>query len=94
MKPLEQALYALMSDLSEACWAAGWLSGTEFDIWALIVGDKDRWAFHPVDVLTDELAAIESVSTAAQAWIVWEGNEPVAVPLDDWRARYRQKRAS
>lgn len=36
-------LASLMSDLSEDCWCAGWLSGTEFALWELANAGGGLW---------------------------------------------------
>lgn len=89
MEPMQLALAQLMSDLSEECWAAGWLSRTEYDIWALIHGERESWGMATAATLQEELAAIVAVAQACGSWIVWD--KPVgtrAIPLERWVERY------
>ncbi len=88
----QRALADLMSDLSEECWCAGWLHNTEFDVWAMIVGDRDSWGMGLAEAYAPELEAIKDMADRLGVWIVWDG-DPVetdmrAVPLPEWRATY------
>jgi len=89
LEPMEVALAQLMSDLSETAYCAGWHKGTEWFVWRLLV---EGGTFGQVDVaqVATLLRAIAAVSEAADAWIVWDDvdDDPKAVPLDEWKARY------
>lgn len=87
LKPLELALAELMSSLSEDCWAAGWMSGTEDAVWELVQGTRTEWGMGPSEPRMVD--AIGAVADLANAWIVWDDDEPdgfKAVSLSDWRA--------
>jgi len=85
--PLARVLYQLMSDLSEKCWCAGWMGGTERAVWALIVGDEAGTVWSATE---DEIAAIKVISDLAGVWIVWADHDAAPVDLDQWRAYYRE----
>lgn len=82
LKPIEYALYELMSALSEASWCAGWLIGCEYTFWQLAeAADPDRrWA--------ELIAAIKALSELADRWIIWQDGGPVAVTRDQFAAMH------
>lgn len=80
---LPEVLYIIMSDLSEEYWAAGWMSGTEYDLWRVLNGETvPGWPLTP-----GEVERLRVIRDAAQCWIVYEDG-PKAVPLPEWRDRF------
>jgi hypothetical protein len=77
-------LVALMRDLSEETYSAGWLSGLEHMLWRLVQGGT-AGVFDPDDASVDLLRGL---SEQAGGWWRWDkamGGE-VFVPMAEWLA--------
>lgn len=96
----EQRLASLMSDISEECWYAGWLSGLEYELWSLIVnGVPDEYA--PGTGLSFGQCAkseiegmvkeIELLARSINRWIIYSDGEPElrSISLDEWEQVYQ-----
>jgi hypothetical protein len=85
-------LKALMSDISERCWCAGWLVDTEYVLWdAVINGPIQRWG---QDEITEEdTAALKVLSDEIGGWIGWkdEKMEPSYVPMSEWLKEFEDE---
>ena len=87
----ESELAQLMSDISEDQYFAGWLTGLEYDLWALLqASDTGRiGAFsntHPRDI-----RRLRELSAATNGWIVLADHanpDLQHMPLDKWEAHY------
>lgn len=92
--PLTYALGELMSQLSEECWAAGWQSGAQTDIWALLCGHRTTWGQGSFEEHAPLLAAIDQLACLTGTWMVWSDTDGAARPvkLDDWRRFYEAHR--
>ena len=69
--PAAQLLRSKMSDLSETCWAAGWLDGLEFSLWAMVTADESKYGewglgYVPSETLA-ELAALSAIADGCAA---------------------------
>lgn len=95
LTPAQRALANLMSDLSETCYAAGWMIGCERAIWRLIHGQQDTWGMYHRVSMQDDLDAIWAVAQAADSWIEWDdqAHEERAVPMAEWRSRMEARDA-
>jgi len=81
------ALAAKMSDISEDCYCAGWLSGLEHSLWWFVVDGPGEWGMGKVD--EDDVRALRALSEKCGGWIVWrEGVGEVFVPLAEWLPAY------
>jgi hypothetical protein len=74
-------LARFMSDLSEDYWAAGWLTGLEFELWTAVREEASR-------VGQANAARLRYLSSKCGGWIVWGGRGPRYVTLEEWQARY------
>lgn len=85
----ERVLFRLMSAVSEDCYAAGWMSGTEEAVWDLAHGRLSRWGLLDNRQLDPQMDEILWVAETIGKWIVWEDHETglTAVPLAEWRER-------
>lgn len=87
----QSELANLMSDISEDQYCAFWLSGLEYQLWALLHHDESekKFAFsktHPRDV-----RRLRQLSAVTRGWIVWsDHDEPYRkhIPLGEWEAQY------
>jgi hypothetical protein len=87
LTPKQAELARYMSDLSEQAWRAGWMSGLEFALWDVLLGNRNKFG-----CLTFELAHIERLRALSQAcagWITYDdGKGELWVPVEEWRTRF------
>ena len=87
----ESELAELVSDISEDQYCAGWLTGLEYELWALLQSsDAERVGTfrgtHPRDV-----RRLRELSAVTNSWIVWaDHSDPDLqhIPLNEWEQRY------
>jgi hypothetical protein len=90
---LANALRDLLSDLSETCWCAGWLSDCEFALWAICQSGPQRWG--QGEVTADDITLLLGYAEAAGGW--WRWDDVVAevfVPMPEWLALVAARGAS
>ena len=82
----------LMSEISEDCYCAGWLIGTEHALWEIANGGGGGWG---IDTVTAEQAAqLLALSAEIGGWIAWShdrdpgSNGPIFVPMTEWLKRH------
>jgi len=89
MTPEQAKLAQLMSDISEECWCAGWMSGTEYRLWKAITDPQDdrHWGQDRID---DEMVEhLRRLSQSVQGWISYDaGVGEVFVPMPEWEQRW------
>ena len=78
-------LARFMSDLSQDYWAAGWLTGLEFELWTAVWEEASR-------VGQANAARLRYLSSTCGGWIIWADTGPRYVPLEEWRTRYDEWR--
>jgi hypothetical protein len=78
----QRALADTMSEISEFCWFASWLTGTEYRLWQFMVDptDNERWGNHPIPPEYRE--RLQQMAEAAGGWVYWRDGEDV--PVDEW----------
>lgn len=85
-----------MSDLSEECYFAGWLIGTEYALWELAQAGGGRWGIGVV--MPEQAAELIDLANKAGGWVAWrDGVGCVFVPMAEWLAecaRVARKEAS
>ena len=80
-----RTLREMMSDISEDCWCAGWMSGLEFLLWeAVSTGDAGSWARHGVTI--EHIAKLQRMSDVLGGWVMWDDGlrDERFVPIDEW----------
>ena len=91
LTPLELALYELMSHVSEDCYCAGWMDGTEYAVWQLGYLGRSTWGQGPSGNARRIVDAVVILADLIDRWIVWaDGPDegPKAVTLDEFRHIY------
>lgn len=78
-KTARSILWQLMSDLSEDCWCAGWMVGTERDLWRLAVAGGGTWGQGSVS--QEQALTLLRLAYALNEWPKLDS----WVPLDEWR---------
>jgi hypothetical protein len=73
----------LMSEISERCYCAGWLIGTETALWRVIRGGNPEWGMGGIS--PDEVVAMKRLSQACDGWIYFDNtNGQTFIPLGEW----------
>ena len=76
-----------MSAISERCWHAEWLDGTEFVLWKAVTGGPLRWG--QGEVSAEDIALLRRLSEAAGGWIVWDDERgETFLPMSEWLQLY------
>lgn len=77
-------LAEFMSDLSEDCYCAGWLIGTEFVLWSLANSGGGPWGIGTVTA--EDAARLLALAAEAGGWVMWkDGVGTMLVPMDEWK---------
>jgi hypothetical protein len=96
-----RSLAYLMSAISERCYCAGWLIGTEHVLWDAL-SEPDWTELGTGRVCADEKAELRRLSGLAGAWVIYDHEAPDigvvfeeyrAVPLDEWRKYHEEQRS-
>ena len=96
----QQELYEAMSEISEDCWHAGWMTGNEHAIWDAIQNGDRTYG----QTLMDEslLATCKALSVELGGWIEWRDDEqglpveqwgPYFVPMPEWLEKFARNKA-
>ncbi|MEO6395255.1 MAG: hypothetical protein ABIO40_05035 [Devosia sp.] len=95
LTPDQQELHDFMSEISELCYCAGWMIGTEGRLWAFMsdADDDGKWGQRPIP--QSARATLHRLSQRAGGWIVWMDGDlqagtggPAFVPLVEWQDHY------
>ncbi len=83
----ERRLADLMSEISEKCYSAVWMTDTEYILWdAVISGPRD---FGHDKITKEEIDELRSLSNQTRRWIMFDDEqEEIAIPLDKWETRF------
>ena len=85
----QHRLFDAMSDISQETYAAIFMDGIEFVIWKALV-DGDR-CVGMGEIDSDLLDACASLSKEIGGWIIWSGDLPEFVTIDEWKKIYDTK---
>lgn len=90
-KPAWKQLAELMSDISEQCWCAGWMMGTEFALWEVLTSPHRGRHLGKGEVTLDQLVKLRALSEEAGGWIYWnDETEETFIPMDEWMKQYQK----
>jgi hypothetical protein len=82
-----ERLPALMSEISEDCWCAGWLHGTEYALWKMVEHGAGKWG--QGEVTQAQVDRLKRLSELADGWFAWrDGDGPEFVPMERWVAEF------
>lgn len=83
-------LVADMRDISESHYAAGWMGGLEFDLWAMVCGGPRDYGMG--EVSEAQVASLRDLSERAGGWWRWQdGVCEVFVTADEWAKMYAER---
>jgi len=88
----QQALYEYMSYLSEDCYCAGWMEGTEAACWEAVVNGGTRFGIG--FITAEEAAELRRLSETAGGWWHWRGGRRRGRARQLGRKRRRGERAT
>lgn len=83
---------AIISDISETLYYAGWLSHAEYDVYRLMT-EGGRWGIGDASQVGEQLGALRSLSERHGVWVCYcseHGQEPT--PLEHDVATSRKRR--
>ena len=81
----QKALYDRMSDISEECYAAGWMTGNEYTLWEMVANPESPRRYGMSDVRESDLNELREISTEIGGWIRWVDDEDDPdLPPEEW----------
>ena len=100
----QRALYQLMSEISEECYCAGWMSGNEFTLWEMVSSPDASRSYGMGEVSESQIADLRAMSAEIGGWIRWHDDAddstlppeewgPRFEPMAEWQARYDRQMA-
>ena len=76
-----------MSEISEECYCAGWMSGLENVLWDAVLNLPNDFQWGQGTISAERIARIRDASEWLGEWIIYQGvHGETAVPLDEWKA--------
>jgi len=78
-------LAQLMSDISERCYYAGWLGGTEDVLWSTLNTGPRKWGTG--SIRQKDIDQLKSLSEQAQGWVTYTDEGGRFVPIAEWLRR-------
>ena len=89
---LEGTLVAIMGEISERVYCAGWMDGLEHILWSILV-DENPGVVGLGRVTHAEIEVMRCISSQLQGWIHWADitdDGPTFIPMLEWLQEYRQ----
>jgi hypothetical protein len=91
---IRRTLLALMCALSEEHYAAGWMEGLEYALWAAVKSNRmgvKSIRYGTKDLSDTKLTYLDALSKACGGWFFWseEKGMEVFITLDAWEAMYK-----
>jgi hypothetical protein len=84
-------LAKFMSSLSEAGFAAGWMKGLEFDLWAILNAPPKKYG--RCTLTPNDLEQLQFLSSKCGCWITFDDtDEEIAIPLEAWKEMVANRR--
>jgi len=82
----QQELSDLMSDISERCYCAGWMSGCEYRLWAAIINPDDKRNYGESEISLNEVHRMKELSDEIGGWIYCSENDYIErfIPMNEW----------
>jgi hypothetical protein len=74
-----------MSEISQRCWSAEWLLGTEYHLWQAVVEGPYMWGQNMIS--QEDVDTLKMLSEISGGWIARLGEE-IFVPAERWEKAY------
>lgn len=84
----QRELTELMSDISQACWCATWMSSLEFDLWRIVQNGGSHYGQD--DIAPETIEKLRLLSNEIAGWITWEEG-PIYISMGAWLNLYGNK---
>lgn len=86
----QQQLAKLMSEISERCYAAGWMQNLEYILWeSLLKGERE---YGQSRITTQDINALKALSETSNSWIYFDvRKEEIAVDLTGWLRKFQRR---
>ena len=84
-----EALYTMMSDLSERCTDCGWHTQTEYVLWDMLTQGAAIWG--QAGVLEHEVTILVVLAGLAGGWWYWPGNDGLFITTEAWLAHLAER---
>lgn len=82
-----RALYRLMRDISEQCWAAGWQCGLEYALFNFAFGRPRILKYGQSELTAQDRDDLYELAQAAGGWVMLnDSSEPVFLTMPKWLA--------
>lgn len=103
LEPLQRALYELMSEISEGCYFAGWLSGNEYTLWEMVAEPSADRRYGMDEVSERDIQQMREISADIGGWIEWRDDEqglpvgewgPYFISMSDWLEKFANDKAA
>ncbi|MGC3945776.1 MAG: hypothetical protein QM762_14845 [Chryseolinea sp.] len=76
-----------MSELSEKCYSAGWMTDLEYVLWDAVESGPRAYGHGTIN--EDDIFQLIEKSEKTRSWIVFDDvREETAIPLDRWRLKF------
>ena len=83
----QRELYELMSDISEDCYFAGWMTGLEYAIFGALQDGDLSYGMGEMD--SDQVEEVRALSKELDGWIVWvDSDDEPDLPCEEWGPRF------
>ncbi len=77
-------LYDFMSELSERCYFAGWVDGTEFRLWEFMTDPQDNGDWGHSSIPNDARQELKRLSERVGGWTYFGDDGPTFEPATKW----------
>lgn len=96
----QQQLRDLMGDISERCYCAGWMEGTEYRLWRFVVDPADDGEWGLTTIEPERREQLKELAETVGGWIIYREDNPrrrgkggnAFVLMDDWLDLYEAHR--
>lgn len=90
IKQAREDLREYMSELSEACYCAGWMSGLEYSLWSFVTEGPGRFGMAYVE--QPEIDKLKALADKAGGWWHWpeEAPDEQFIAMEEWLAVYNK----
>lgn len=84
-----RALQGLMSDISEECYCAGWMSGNEYTLWEMVIDPKASRRYGMGQVSEEWIADLKAMSVEVGGWFRWVDDDTIpCLPVEEWGCKF------
>jgi hypothetical protein len=89
LHPDERQLENLMSDISERCHFAGWMTDLEYVLWDAVINGPRKYG-HSI-ITQYDIDDLVNLSKVCKAWIYFDDEtEETAINLDTWKLMFNR----